>query len=176
MKKHLLLLLLLCPLSLCAQEPTAAAADTAVALPPAATTPHIQFEGIELKGDIYEFSKVLTKRRFKLVRRLSDTQQYAMHGNVAGNACDFLISYTQNTRTVYRIMARPKRVNVNAYLDSLKVRYGEPAVFEDETYKWMLPNGVVYFKTPENYDPTLVIIDAAGFAALKDETDQGVLR
>lgn len=133
------------------------------------STGHILFEGVEVKGDIYSFYKILEKRKCKLTSRLRDANQYAMRGFVAGNECDFLISYTRNTRTVYRIMVRPKHVSVPAYLDSLKVRYGEPYDFEDETYKWMLPTGMVMFKTPDGYDPTLVIIDAIGFKAYKEE-------
>ena len=148
------------------------AADTAAQ--PA--TEHILFEGIEVKGDIYTFYRELQKHGFKLIKRMADTEQYAMNGKIAGAACDFLISYSHESRTVYRIMARPKRVNIPAYLDSLKVRYGEPYDYEDETYKWMLPNGMVMFKAPDAYDPTLVILDALGVKAYKEEEDSSHAR
>lgn len=155
------------PLALSAQEPNAAptAADTAAA------QPHILFEGVPVQGDIYEFYKVLERRGFKLLKRISGSDQYAMKGTVAGNTCEMLISYSHQTRTVYRIMARPKHVNTVAYLDSLKVRYGEPYDVDGDTYKWMLPNGMVMFKAPDSYDPTLVVLDALGVKAYREEED-----
>lgn len=165
-------LFLMLPFTISAQDASPEAADT-TAKP---ATEHILFEGVEVKGDIYTFYRELEHHGFKLIKRLADTEQYAMRGKIAGNTCDFLISYSHETRTVYRIMARPKRVNIPAYLDSLKVRYGEPYDFEDETYKWMTPNGMVMFKTPDDYDPTLLILDALGVKAYKEEEDSAHAR
>ena len=164
---------LLLPMAMCAQEEAQpAVADTTEQ----AFTEHILFEGIEVKGDIYTFQHELEHHGFKLIKRMADAEQFAMRGTIAGCTCDFVISYSHETRTVYRIMARPKRVNIPAYLDSLKVRYGEPYDYEDETYKWLLPNGMVMFKTPASYDPTLLLLDALGVKAYKEEEDSARVR
>lgn len=163
---------LLLPMAMHAQENTQPVVADSAEL----ASEHILFEGIEVKGDIYDFFKELERHGFKLIKRMADTGQYAMRGTIAGNTCDFLISYSHSSKTVYRIMARPKRVNISAYLDSLKVRYGEPYDYEDETYKWMLPNGMVMFKTPEGYDPTLLILDALGVKAYREEEDGAHVR
>ena len=138
---------------------------------------HIKFIGVEVKGDIYEFSKILTKNGCKVTKRMGDSDQYAMRGTVYGaDNCDFLVSYTRNTLTVFRIMARQKHIDVNDYLHKLELIYGSYTDLADDTYKWVLPTGMVMFKVPEGYDPTLLIIDALGFAAYQDESGQKQMR
>lgn len=163
-------------LALSAQE----AANDAVAADSTANkataTEHIIFEGIEVKGDIYEFAATMQKRGFQLSKRVGNENMYIFKGTVCGQSCYVQASYTKHTRTVYRLMVQPKHVDINVYLDSLQARYGQ---YTDETergYQWMLPGGAVMFITPEGYDPTLVVMDAIGVAAYKDENDRPRMR
>ncbi len=133
-------------------------------------TEHITVEGVELRGDIYEFSDVLRSHGFKLEKRLRDVDSFLFKGTIAGNSCYFQVSYTPLSRTVYRIMAQPRHVQENDYVDSLCVRYGDVFDSKPGSYQWMLPNGAVMLITPDNGEPTLVIIDGAGYAVYKDET------
>ena len=153
MKRLFLFLLTLVSLCATAQEPIS----------------HIRFEGIEVKGDIYEFSKTLQSHGYKLEKRESGTRAYVFKGNICGHSTLFQVSYSRRTRSVYRIMAQPKNVPLDALLDSLCVRYGEPYDSDNSRYMWQLESGAVMLSTPEGYDPTLVIMDAAGVAAFKDE-------
>jgi len=153
MKRIFLLLLTLVSLHTQAQEPTA----------------HIRFEGIEVKGDIYEFSKTLQSRGYRLEKRESGTRAYVFKGNICGHSTLFQVSYSRRTRSVYRIMAQPKNIPLDALIDSLNVRYGEPYDTDNSRYMWQLEAGAVLLSTPEGYDPTLVIMDTAGVAAFKDE-------
>ena len=157
------LLMLLSANTLCAQKDS-----TAVT--------HILFEGIEVKGDIYEFSQVLQKRGFTLKKRLGDEQQFIFQGPVCGHSSYVQVSYSKHSRTVYRVMVQPKHVSQNDYLDSLQVRYGEIYDETERGYQWMLPTGAVMFFTPEGYDPTLVIMDAEGVAAFKEENARPRMR
>ncbi|MCR5820657.1 MAG: hypothetical protein K6F94_06920 [Bacteroidaceae bacterium] len=177
--------MILCTLCLVAGAAVSLAPFVSVKASPAAVSQtvdeeivgHIKFIGVEVKGDIYEFSKALKKNGAKITKRMGDSDQYAMRGTVYGAAnCDFLVSYTPNSRTVYRVMARPKHINVINYLHLLELTYGSYADYADETYKWVLPNGMVMFKVPDGYDPTLLIIDAAGFTAYQDESGQKQMR
>lgn len=153
------------------EEP--AKADTTAA---ATTTEHILFEGIEVKGDIYEFSNAMQKNGFTLSKRLGNENSYIFKGTVCGQSCYVQASYTKHTRTVYRLMVQPKHVDLNIYLDSLQARYGEVFDETERGYQWMLPNGAVMFITPDGYDPTLVVMDAIGVATFKDENDQPRMR
>ncbi len=137
---------------------------------------HILFEGLEVKGDIYEFSEVLQKHGFVLKKRLGNESQFIFQGTVCGHSSYVQVSYTKHTRTVYRIMVQPKHVSQNDYLDSLQVRYGEVFDETERGYQWMLPTGAVMFFTPDGYDPTLVVMDAEGVAAFKDENERPRMR
>ena len=132
-------------------------------------TAHIRFEGIEMKGDIYEFSKVLQSQGYKLEKRESGTRAFIFKGNICGHSTLFQVSYSRRTRTVYRIIAQPKNVALDALIDSLNVRYGQPYDTSNNRYMWQVDAGAVMLSTPEGYDPTLVIMDGAGVAAFKDE-------
>jgi len=145
---------------------TSEAADTTAA---PAYTEHILFEGIEVKGDIYEFSDVMQKHGFKLAKRVGNENMFIFKGTVCGQSCYIQASYTKHSRTVYRVLAQPKHVDLNVYLDSLRARYGETLDETDRGYQWQLPNGGVMFVTPEGYDPTLVVMDALGVVAYKEE-------
>ncbi len=176
--RHILFttLFLLTCISMQAQDvigETTASADTAATAP---ATEHILFEGLEVKGDIYEFSAAIQKRGFTLSKRLGNENAYIFKGTVCGQSCYVQASYTKHTRTVYRIMAQPKHVDLNSYLDSLRVRYGEVYDETERGYQWMLPGGAVMFFTPEGYDPTLVVMDAIGVAAYKEENDRPRMR
>ena len=159
-----------------AQEPTDNATATPDTASTKAATEHILFEGIEVKGDIYEFAAVMQKNRFTLSKRLGNEYAYIFKGTVCGQSCYVQASYSKHSRTVYRIMVQPKNVDLNAYLDSLRVRYGEPYDETERGYEWMLTNGAVMFFTPEGYDPTLVIMDAIGVAAFKEENERPRMR
>ncbi len=137
---------------------------------------HITFEGVEVKGDIYEFSDILQKRGFVLKKRLGNEQQFIFQGAVCGHNSYVQVSYTKHSRTVYRIMVQPKHVSPNDYLDSLQVRYGNIFDETERGYQWMLPTGAVMFFTPDGYDPTLVIMDAEGVATFKDENERPRMR
>ncbi len=150
-----------------------APADTVASV---ATTEHILFEGLEVKGDIYDFSAAIQKRGFTLSKRLGNENAYIFKGTVCGQSCYVQASYTKHSRTVYRLMVQPKHVDLNSYLDSLRVRYGQVFDETERGYQWMLPNGAVMFFTPEGYDPTLVVMDAIGVAAYKEEDDRPRMR
>ena len=152
------------------EEPAADTTSTA------ATTEHILFEGIEVKGDIYEFSKTLQKRGFTLSKRLGNENAFIFKGTVCGNSCYVQVSYTKHSRTVYRLMAQPKHIDQNVYLDSLCARYGEVFDETERGYQWMLPNGAVMFFTPAGYDSTLIVMDAIGVAAYKEENERPRMR
>ncbi len=133
---------------------------------------HILFEGVEVKGDIYEFSEALQKRGFTLKKRFGNEQQFIFQGAVCGHSSYVQVSYTKHTRTVFRVLVQPKHISQTDYLDSLQVRYGEVFDTTERGYQWMLPAGAVMFFTPDGYDPTLVIMDAEGVAAYKDENER----
>ena len=132
---------------------------------------HIAFEDMTMRGDIYQFSDTLKHHGFQLDKRLRDVDAWLFHGTIAGTTCYFQVTYTPITRTVYRIMAQPKHVNINAYVDSLSARYGEIYDSKPGSYQWMTPGGAVMLMTPDGMDPTLVIIDAPGFLLFKEERD-----
>ena len=156
-----------------AQDVAAAASDTTAA---PVVREHILFEGVEVKGDIYEFSAAMQKRGFTLARRVGNENMFIFKGPVCGQTCYVQASYTRHTRTVYRLLAQPKHVDLNVYLDSLQTRYGPTYDETDRGYQWRLPNGGVLFVTPEGYDPTLVVMDALGVVAYKDENDRPRMR
>ena len=175
MKKTLFAIAMACfAWSLQAQEPTTTTAPDTTSAP--AFTEHILFEGIEVKGDIYDFSAVMQKRGFTLAKRVGNESMYIFKGTVCGQPCYLQASYTKHTRTVYRILVQPKHVDLNVYLDSLRARYGETYDETERGYQWQLPNGGVMFITPEGYDPTLVVMDALGVAAYKEENDRPRMR
>ena len=133
---------------------------------------HILLEGIEVKGDIYQFSEAMKGHGYKLEKRVGDSNFYVFKGMVAGTSCYLQVDYSKSTRTVYRIMAQPKHVAITDYVDSLKVRYGEVFDTTPRGYQWQLPTGAVMLMTPDGADPTLVIVDAEGFVTFKDERDR----
>ena len=137
---------------------------------------HIAFEDMTLQGDIYQFADTLKHHGFHLDKRMRDVDSFLFHGTIAGTSCYFQVSYTPTSRTVYRIMAQPKHVNINAYVDSLSVRYGELFDSKPGSYQWMTPGGAVLLMTPDGMDPTLVIIDAQGYATFKEERDAPKIR
>ena len=142
------------------------------AQPDSTAVTHILFEGIEVKGDIYEFSDILQKRGFALKKRLGNELQFIFQGSVCGHNSYVQVSYTKHSRTVYRVLVQPKHISQNDYLDSLRVRYGEESDITERGYQWMLPTGAVMFFTPDGYDPTLVVMDATGVAAFKEENER----
>ncbi len=164
-----------CTLCLTAQS---TATDTLAvdSMPTALLTPHILFEGVELKGDIYDFSAAMQKRGFSLSKRLGNDNAYIFQGTVCGHTCYTQVSYTRHSRTVYKIMVQPKHVDLNVYLDSICARYGQVYDQTERGYQWMLPNGAVMLFTPDGYDPTLVVMDAEGVAAFKEENDRPRMR
>lgn len=174
MKKILFVMVLVCyAIGLQAQDAASAAPDTTVA---PAQTEHILFEGVEVKGDIYEFSATMQKRGFTLARRVGNESMFIFKGPVCGQTCYVQASYTKHSRTVYRLLAQPKHVDLNVYLDSLRARYGQTFNETDRGYQWQLSNGGVLFVTPDGYDPTLVVMDAIGVAAYKEENDRPRMR
>lgn len=164
MKRLLFLLMLLgAPVVLSAQEATPQD-SVQQALPE-----HILFEGVEMKGDIYDFSKALQKRGFKLEERDGNSRNYIFRGDVCGRPTQFMVSFTRKTKTVYRIMAQLKNAPITDILAALNAAYGEPFDINNRGYQWQVPGGGVMLGTPEGYDPTLVVMDAAGVAAYKEE-------
>lgn len=135
-------------------------------------TAHILFEGVEVKGDIYEFSEMLQKRGYKLERRDNNVRNFVFKGNICGHPTQFMVSFTRHSKTVYRLMAQMKRVPLDVLVDSLTVRYGEPYDVTQKGYQWQSAAGAVMLATPEGYDPTLVVMDGAGVAAFKEEENR----
>ena len=156
------LMLLAAPLSGWAQDEQAA--DSTTAAPT-----HVMFEGVEMKGDIYDFTKALEHAGFSLTKRKGDSNYYIFKGNVCGNNCYFKVAYSKTTRTVYSITAEPKRVETTAFVDSLCQRYGEPFDTDNSKYQWQLPTGGVLLKVTDGADPILVVMDAEGVIAFKEE-------
>ncbi len=163
MRRTLLLLIL------CAMAPCLAIAQDAASGATAVRRQHISFEGIPVKGDIYEFADALRQAGYKLQKRDGDTRSFVFKGTVFGTTQVFRVSYTKRTRTVYRILAQPHNMPSDVLLDSLRRHYGEPADAAGDRIQWQLPTGAVMLATPDGYNPTFVIMDAVGVAAYTDE-------
>lgn len=133
---------------------------------------HLLFENIEMKGDIYDFSKVLQKQGFKQQQRDLNQLFFVFKGTVLGHSEQFKVNFSKKTKTVWRIMVQPHNVPLDEIVDSLTARYGEPYEALAASYKWMLPTGFVQLMVPEGYDPTLVFIDGTGAVAFKDEDNR----
>ena len=161
MKHIILLLMALLPTTLWAQ--TDRGADLA------SEQPHILFEGLEVKGDIYEFTKVLQHNGFKLVSRDNNLREYIFKGAVCGLSQKFKVSFTKRTKTVFRIMLQPQNVPLDTYIQELCTRYGAEYDTNSRGLQWTLPTGAVMLATPNGYDPTLVIMDAQGVERYKFE-------
>ena len=165
MKRILTLLLALLPLLAWAQNDSTA---TAVEAQPQ----HILFEGLEVKGDIYEFAKVLEHNGYKLVSRDNNVREYVFKGTVCGISQKFKVSFSKKSKTVYRIMLQPQNVPLDEYIAKLCERYGKEYDTISRGLQWMLPTGAVMLATPDGYDPTLVIMDALGVEKYKDEDNR----
>lgn len=134
-----------------------------------ATPKHVLFEGVEMKGDIFEFSNALQKAGFDLKKRDANDRSYVFSGNVLGTPTVFKVNFTRETRTVYRIMAQLKNVPLDEILKELNSRYGEPYNVTERGYQWQQEFGAIMLGTPEGYDPTLVVMDAEGVGRYKEE-------
>ena len=164
--KHILsLLLVLLPLLTWAQNDSQSKAAEA-------KPQHILFEGIEVKGDIYEFSKVLEHNGYKQVSRDLNMREFVFKGTVCGISQKFKVSFTKKSKTVYRIMLQPQNVPVDEYIAKLCERYGKEYDTITRGLQWTLPTGAVLLATPDGYDPTLVIMDAQGVEKYKDEDNR----
>ena len=133
---------------------------------------HLLFEGIEMKGDIYDFSKVLQKHGFKQKQRDLNQLFFVFKGDVLGRPEQFKVSFSKKSKTIWRIMVQPHNVPLDEIVDSLTARYGEPYEAIVTSYKWQLPSGCVLLDAHEGYDPNLVLIDAAGVSVFKDENNR----
>lgn len=133
---------------------------------------HILFEGIEVKGDIYEFSKVLQHNGYKMISRDNNIREYVFKGTVCGISQKFKVSFSKKSKTVYRIMLQPQNVPLDEYVEKLCERYGNEYDTISRRLQWMLPTGAVMLATPDGYDPTLVIMDALGVEKYKDEDNR----
>lgn len=165
MKRIISLLLALLPLLTWAQT-DGQVSDTE------AQPQHILFEGIEVKGDIYEFSKVLQHNGYKMISRDNNIREYVFKGTVCGISQKFKVSFSKKSKTVYRIMLQPQNVPLDEYVEKLCERYGNEYDTISRGLQWTLPTGAVMLATPEGYDPTLVIMDAAGVERFKDEDNR----
>jgi len=135
----------------------------------AAPAEHLLFEGTEMKGDIYAFSKALQKLGYKQKQRDLNQHFFVFQGNVLGHSELFRVNFSKKTKTVWRIMAQPHNVPFDVLVDSLKARYGEPYEAYATSCKWQLPVGFILLEAHEGYDPNLVLMDAAGVTAYKEE-------
>jgi len=165
MKHILTFLLALLPLLTWAQSDSQAANDDA-------QPQHILFEGIEVKGDIYEFTRVLEHKGYKMVSRDNNLREYVFKGTVCGISQKFKVSFSKKSKTVYRIMLQPQNVPLDEYVVQLCERYGKEYDTISRGLQWTLPTGAVMLATPEGYDPTLVIMDALGVERYKDEDNR----
>ena len=165
MKHILTFLLALLPLLTWAQSDPQAANDDA-------QPQHILFEGIEVKGDIYEFTRVLEHKGYTMVSRDNNLREYVFKGTVCGISQKFKVSFSKKSKTVYRIMLQPQNVPLDEYVVQLCERYGKEYDTISRGLQWTLPTGAVMLATPEGYDPTLVIMDALGVERYKDEDNR----
>ena len=133
---------------------------------------HLLFEGVEMKGDIYDFSKVLQKQGYKQRQRDLNQLFFVFKGNLLGHPEQFRVNFSKKTKTVWRIMAQPHNVPLDELVDSLTARYGEPYEAISTSFKWQLPVGFILLEAHEGYDPNLVFMDAAGVAAFKEEDNR----
>jgi hypothetical protein len=133
---------------------------------------HLLFEGVEMKGDIYDFSKILQKQGFKQQQRDLNQLFFVFKGNVLGHPEQFKVNFSKKTKTVWRILVQPHNVPLDELVDSLKARYGEPYEALVTSYKWMISTGFIQLMVPEGYDPTLVFIDGLGATAFKEEDNR----
>lgn len=137
-----------------------------------APTQHLMFEGVEMKGDIYEFSKVLQKHGYQQKQRDLNQLSFVFKGNFLGHSQQFRVNFSKKTKTVWRIMVQPHNVPLDEIVDSLTARYGEPYDAISTSFKWQLPVGYILLEAHEGYDPNIVFMDAAGVAAYKDEDNR----
>ena len=133
---------------------------------------HLLFEGVEMKGDIYEFSKVLQKQGFKQKQRDLNQLFFVFKGDLLGHPELIKVNFSKKTKTIWRIMAQPHNVPLDELVDSLTARYGEPYEAVGTSYKWQLPVGFILMEAREGYDPNIIFMDAAGVAAFKDEDNR----
>lgn len=148
------------------------ALTTQVVTAQVASGQHLLFEGVEMKGDIYEFSKVLQRQGFKQRQRDLNQLFFIFKGNLLGHSEQIKVNFSKKTKTVWRIMAQPHNVPLDEIVDSLTARYGEPYEAISTSYKWQLPVGFILLEAHDGYDPNLVFMDAAGVAAFKDEDNR----
>ncbi len=137
-----------------------------------ASNVHLTFENIEMKGDIYDFAKVLKGQGYKVKQRDLNQLFFVFKGNVFGKPEEFKVSFSKKSKTVWRIMVQPHNFPIDALVDSLNANYGEPYESLDNSYKWMLSSGFIQLMVPDGYDPTMVFIDSSGAMAYKDEDNR----
>ena len=130
----------------------------------------------QVHDEVMADENILQIHGFTLDKRLRDVDAFLFHGTILCTTCYFQVSCTPTSRTVYRIMAQPKHININAYVDSITARYGSIFDSKPGSYQWMSPAEAVMLITPDGVDPTLVIIDAQGYALFKEERDAYKLR
>ncbi len=149
----------------------AAALTLTLALPASAQeegpAAHLDFFGVPIEGNITEFTKNM-QPRYKLQKKVGDDGYYIYRGPVCGHELMMKADYTRKSRTVYRVTVEAKALDVNAFRDSLAVRYGEPAETANGC-QWTREGGMIFLNTPQGYDPTLVYLDQAGVIALREE-------
>ena len=89
---------------------------------------HLLFENIEMKGDIYDFSKVLQKQGFKQQQRDLNQLFFVFKGTVLGHSEQFKVNFSKKTKTVWRIMVQPHNVPLDEIVDSLTALSGVDSV------------------------------------------------
>ncbi len=128
---------------------------------------HLSFFGIPIEGNITNFTTAM-QPRYKLQKKKGDEQYYIYKGSVCGHEMYLKAEYSRKSRTVYRITVTPQFIDQNAFLDSLRVHYGEPDD-TDKGYRWSSAEGEIFLYTRQGYDPVLIYLDREGVAAYQKE-------
>lgn len=168
MKKHILAVFALLALVASQAKSQSPATEPVVADSVSETVPeHLCFQDIPIAGSIDEFTELM-KPRYQLKKKIGGDQYFIFYGSLFGYDTYLQVSYTRKSRTVYKVMATPKSINQQAWIDSLTALYGDP-IYTDRGWVWQRPEGMIVYYTPEGYDSALIYLDYAGQEVFRKE-------
>ncbi len=132
---------------------------------------HIEFDGVPVTGAVLDFTDRMREAGFKLQKKMVDDNYYVYKGTFCGYSSYVRADYTPKSHTVYRIQVTPKHIDINSYRDSLALRYGAEYESTERGYQWTLEHGAVFYVTPDEADPWVILMDGAGVQCLREEKE-----
>lgn len=130
---------------------------------------HMDFCGVELSGHVRDITEKMRKAGFKLKEKRTDQNFYIFEGMFCGHTTFLNVNFTPKTKTVYQVRVTPRAVNEVVLVDSLVARYGSEFAETEEGLSWATEQGGIFYIKRDNYDPFIIIMDAAGVEQLKEE-------